>query len=385
MPRRAIPDRIDPPIARLELPVHDNAGSVVANARGVELEPVNRRPPPCSNQQMAAGDRLFGAGGFDRCRYGVASLFNAYDIYTAANNDTLAFEAIKKDGHAFRVVIAERSRSLKHGDRTSQTAEGLRQFEADRPGSNNDEMLRPLLEIENALVGKIGAAVEPGNWRHCRRRSGRDHEASRTDLDIACHDRVTILEFRMVVDDPDAKPRKSFGRIHRRHRCDDLLHVIAHLGEIDSDIWHVEPECARAAHCPRALGHRQQGFRRNAAGIETIAAHLVAFNQHRRHTKSCRSCGHRQSAGTTADYTNVGCECFRHAPASPAHNNNMNLTWRRASARANTSPLPASARADQARPTRRSTAASECPSGRKPCGNQALLQRYIDSTNFSAP
>src|SRR6478736_2228837 len=210
MPRRAIPDRIDPPIARLELPVHDNAGSVVANARGVELEPVNRRPPPCSNQQMAAGDRLFGAGGFDRCRYGVASLFNAYDIYTAANNDTLAFEAIKKDGHAFRVVIAERSRSLKHGDRTSQTAEGLRQFEADRPGSNNDEMLRPLLEIENALVGKIGAAVEPGNWRHCRRRSGRDHEASRTDLDIACHDRVTILEFRMVVDDPDAKPRKAF-------------------------------------------------------------------------------------------------------------------------------------------------------------------------------
>ena len=105
---------------------------------------------------MAASNRLFGAAGLDRRRYGSAGVRDADDIYSAANNNALALEAIEQHGDAFRIVIGERPGRLQHGHRTPQAAEGLRHFEADASGTDDDEMLRPFLEIENALVGKKG-------------------------------------------------------------------------------------------------------------------------------------------------------------------------------------------------------------------------------------
>jgi len=69
--------------------------------------------------------------------------------------------------------------------------------------------------------------------------------------------------------------------------------VIVHLGEIDRDISAVESKWAGVACYLGAPGRRQQGFGRDATGIEAVAAHLVVFNQHCWDAKSSRGSGHR--------------------------------------------------------------------------------------------
>src|SRR5207237_8657403 len=123
-----------------------------------------------------------------------AGVRNVDELQPAAANHALAFEAIEHNCNALRIVIGERSYSLKHGHRTSQSAEGLRHFEADWSGANDNEMFWPLLEIKNGFVGQVGPAAEPGDWRHRRRRSGGDHETPRADFDFTCRDRVAVLE-----------------------------------------------------------------------------------------------------------------------------------------------------------------------------------------------
>ncbi len=47
---------------------------VVTNSRGVEAEAIDRGLASDGNQQMAAGDRLLGAGGLDGGRDGAADI-----------------------------------------------------------------------------------------------------------------------------------------------------------------------------------------------------------------------------------------------------------------------------------------------------------------------
>ena len=277
-----------------------------------QIEAVDRGFAPGGDQQMAAGDGLLGAGGFDRCRYGSASVRDADDIDAAADDDALALELIEHDHGAFRIVLGERCGLLQHSHRTPQAAEGLRHFQADRPGADDDEMLRPLGEIENRLVGEIRPLVESGDRRHRRRRSGRDHEPARANFDIADNERPAILECRGALDDAHAEPGEALGRIVGRNRGDHAMHVRVHLGEIDRGARRRHAEHAGALHQPRALGRRQQSLRRHAAGVEAVAAHLVLFDQHRRHAERGRGRGNRQAAGAAADHANVGCEYFRH-------------------------------------------------------------------------
>ena len=63
------------------------------------------------------------------------------DLDAAADDDALALELIEHDGGAFRIVLGERRRRLQHGHLAAEPAEGLRHFQADRPGADDDEML----------------------------------------------------------------------------------------------------------------------------------------------------------------------------------------------------------------------------------------------------
>ena len=123
-----------------------------------------------------------------------------------------------------------------HRDRAAEPAERLRHFQADRPGADDDEMRRQLGEIEDGFVGEIRTLVEAGDRRHRRRRSGRDDETARADFDIARRPRrCGVLERRVALDDAHAEAGEALGRVDRRDRGDDVVHVIVHLGEIDVD------------------------------------------------------------------------------------------------------------------------------------------------------
>ena len=58
---------------------------------------------------------------------------------------------------------------------------------------------------------------------------------------------------------------------------------------------------------------RQQGFRRHAAGVEIIPAHLASLDKHRRCGQCPRSRSYRQAARASTNHANVGPECFRHS------------------------------------------------------------------------
>ena len=242
-------------------------------------------------------------------------MLDAHDLDAAADDDALAFELVEHDRGAFRIVLGERLRRFQHGHRAAEPAEGLRHFQADRPGADDDEMLRPLGEIENRLVGEIrtlrrarGSAAAPASIRSRSRNGARGFRI------VADDDRPAVLEFRVALDHAHAKPGEALRRIGRRDRGDHALHVIVHLGEIDRRRLARSRRTAPALRMSvGALGRRQQGLRRHAAGVEAIAAHLVPFDQHHRHAEGRRGRGHRQAAGAAADHANVGCECFRHA------------------------------------------------------------------------
>ena len=240
-------------------------------------------------------------------------MLDAHDLDAAADDDALAFELVEHDRGAFRIVLGERRRRFQHGHRAAEPAEGLRHFQPDRTGADDNEAVGPLGEIENGFVGEIRPLIEPRDRRQRRRRSGRDHETARADFDIvADDDGPAVLEFGVTFDHPHAQPGETFRRVGRRNRGDHALHVVVHLGEIDIDGWRAHPERFRTAHQFGALGGRQQGLRRHAAGVEAIAAHLVPLNQHHWHAESSGGRGHRQAAGAAADHANVGFECFRH-------------------------------------------------------------------------
>ena len=190
----------------------------------------------------------------------------------------------------------------------------MRQFEADTSSADNNEMLGSFLQIENGFAGEKRSAIESGNRGNDGLRSRSNNETARANLEVARRHRSRILELRMRADDPNAQPGESLHGVRWLYRRDDRMHVVAHLGEIDADILNLEPERGRAADGLGPSRRRQQRFRRNGSGVETVAAHRLAFDQHGWHAEGSRGRGDRQAAGARADHANIWCQCFSHAP-----------------------------------------------------------------------
>ena len=63
------------------------------------------------------------------------------DLDAAADDDAFALELVEHDRRAFRIVLGERLRRFQHGHLAAEPAEGLRHFQADRTGADDDEVL----------------------------------------------------------------------------------------------------------------------------------------------------------------------------------------------------------------------------------------------------
>ena len=57
----------------------------------------------------------------------------------------------------------------------------LGELAADRPAADDDQMLRPLGQIEYRLVGQMGHLGQARDRRNRRRRAGRDHNPTGVD------------------------------------------------------------------------------------------------------------------------------------------------------------------------------------------------------------
>ena len=156
------------------------------------------------------------------------------------------------------------------------------------------------------------------------------------------------------------------------------MHVLVHLGEIDPDVLNFETEHSGAADGLRPFRRRQERLRRNASGVETVAAHLVAFDQYSRHAEGSRGRSADKPPGPAPITQISGVSVFPWPkPVLPGTS-----IRQCASASARISPPPASARADPARRAPRSAVASEHPLVQTPADNRPPWPRCIRSYEF---
>ena len=90
------------------------------------------------------------------------------------------------------------------GHMRAEHAVGLRDLEADGTTSEHDQMLDPLVHIEDRLVGEIAHLVEARDRRDHRRGAGGHHEAAGADQVVPSLDRRLVEEIRLGLDDTDA-------------------------------------------------------------------------------------------------------------------------------------------------------------------------------------
>ena len=87
-------------------------------------------------------------------------------------------------------------------------------------------------------------------------------------------------EAAVLLDDGDAERLETLHRIVRRDRGDDAVNMVVNRGVVDLGRCEAYAEPAGPAGGLGGAGRRDQRLGRDAADIETVAAHPVAFDEH---------------------------------------------------------------------------------------------------------
>ena len=199
---------------------------------------------------------------------------------------------------------------------------GLRQLDADRAGSDDDEVLGQPVDVENRLVRQVGHGGDARDRRDRRLRPCRDDDAPGADCAIAGADLARPDKARLGADHLDPEPLEALDRIMRRDRVHDAAHVPANRGKIDLGRRAIHSEAAGGPHRMRRLCRGEQRLRRHAAGIEAFAAHLGPFDQHGARAELGGDCGRRQPGGAGPDHADI--DAFIAHRTSP-----VRLKWHR--------------------------------------------------------
>jgi len=93
----------------------------------------------------------------------------------------------------------------------------------------------------------------------------------------------------------------AFHRIVGFHLADHRPHPVHHCGEIDPWRFGVDAEFPRPAQVSQQAGGADQGLGGHAAGVEAVAAHLVALDQGHFGLHGGGDVGGDQAAGPGAD------------------------------------------------------------------------------------
>ena len=292
-----VADGVDALVGGAQPPVDVDAVRLVADAGRVEIEVFDIRPAPDGDEKMTAGHGLGAVGRRDVDLDPRQHAPHLRDRDTDTQRDAFAFERVEHDGGAFGIVARKRRRRFEHGDVGAEPPKGLRQFEADRAGADDDEMTRAIGEIEHGVAGEVRRVGKAGDRRQRRQRAGGDDEAPRRDGEVAGGDGARIQKPRGAVDDAHAEAGQTLPRFARRHGAGDVAQVRLHGGEIDAEARRLEPEMRGIADDIGALGGHRERRGRHAAAVAGAIAHCVfgaSLDQHHRHAEG----GRRRRRGT---------------------------------------------------------------------------------------
>ena len=225
---------------------------------------------------------------------------------------------IDDDAACLRVFMAEEGGGIDDGDVGAEHAVGLGDLHADGAAAEHDQMLDPLVHVEDRLVGEIAHLVEAGDRRDHRRGAGGHHEAAGANEIVPGLDRGLVEEARACLDDADAETGEALDGIVGRDRRDHAMHVIVHAGMVDLSLDDVDAEGAGRAHGLGALAGGEQSLGGHAAVIEAVAAHAALLDEHDRNAELSRRGSHREAPRPCADHAEVRLQHLFHvSPSSP--------------------------------------------------------------------
>ena len=97
------------------------------------------------------------------------------------------------------------------GDMGAEHTVGLRDLEADGATAEHDQVLDPLVHVEDRLIGEIAHLVEAGDRRDHRRGASGHDEAPGADEIVTGFDRGLVKEARLLLEDADAEEASTGG------------------------------------------------------------------------------------------------------------------------------------------------------------------------------
>ncbi len=210
--------------------------------------------------------------------------------------------------HQFGIVARQHRAGVNHCDRGTEPAMRLRQFDADRPAANHDQVRGQGAVGEHRLVGQERHAGKAGDRRHDGRRSGGDDKAARPDHRVAGGYRAGIDEMRLGTEDLHPERRKALCQVVRGDCGDDPRDGVHHRGEIDLRRRNGDPVCGAPMPAICQLRRGEQRFRRHAAVVEAVAAHRAALDEHDACAHLCRPGRNREPGCAGADHAQIGNE-----------------------------------------------------------------------------
>src|SRR5450631_4106019 len=194
---------------------------------------------------------------------------------------------------------------LDDGDLRSQAPVRLRKLHADRPATQDEQMLRQRLVGEDRFVGEVVDAVQSLDWRRRGRRPRGDDDAARPHPGVARRQHARLDEVRLGAYDLRAQPLEALNRIVRGNRGDDLVYVPVHRREIDTRLGRFDAERRADANGMRCLGRGEHRLGRDASAVQAFAAHFTAFDQNDARAELRGDRGGAETGGAGANDTQV--------------------------------------------------------------------------------
>mmetsp|Transcript_13023 Transcript_13023/g.42432 ORF Transcript_13023/g.42432 Transcript_13023/m.42432 type:complete len:550 (-) Transcript_13023:123-1772(-) len=218
--------------------------------------------------------------------------------FDAAEDGDAVFEEGFLDECRGVVVFAREEVAMDFEDRHRAAAalEGLGEFDADGPRSDEAGPRRQFLEVEEVAVRQMRHFSEPGN-RNDRRRRSRTHEAlvERHSLGWCLFFVISSFSSRrkdfngLLVDEPGLGDGDVFAEVAEiplnavvgSDGSAELAHAVHDFRKVDGDFpfGYGDAKVAGVAHFVSLPRAGDEAFARKAADVETVAPHVVLLDE----------------------------------------------------------------------------------------------------------
>jgi hypothetical protein len=237
-----------------------------------------------------------------RATAGAVAPLDSLDGRAHAEDDPLVLEYLGQNGA--RVLVGRRQEAAVTPDQRhpgAETAEGLRQLDADRAAAEHDQVVRQLGQLEDVVVGQVRPLGQAGDRRHRRRGAGADEEPFRRDGAVADLERARVPERGRPEQDVDALASKLLGRF----KCVDPLACRVHrrhdIEQLDGHLTARHAGAAAGARGVRGLGGVQERLGGHAASPGAVATDPGGLRQGDPEAEPSRETGASQAGRAGAD------------------------------------------------------------------------------------